>query len=70
VAVKKSITARVSCVVEIEVGTWGGEGPTDLTKLAEQVRHEGYRKVESLITSQGGKVIGTPKVQFIRMIEE
>lgn len=65
---KGSLIARIRCEIEIHVGTWGDDAI--LGQLAEQVRREGANKVRHLIAGNQGKVIGEPKVVFVRAEEE
>ncbi len=67
---KGKIKARIQCTVELEVGTWGGAGSTDLDALTEQVRSEGINALRKISTSNRFTVVGTPKVLFLLLEEE
>lgn len=64
-ASKVSAKARIRCEVEIEVGTWDGNGTFD--ELHDQVAREGVRALENMESRGGGKlkVIGTPTVVMV-----
>ncbi len=60
-------TARIQCVVEVEVGRWYGNSAFD--ELHDQVAAEGLRTLSSMRSTHGAglKVIGEPTVVMVTM---
>jgi len=64
-----SIRARFQCLVEVDVGKWGGGKSVDMDALTEQVNREGRQIIAEALRAKNAKLLGGDKAVFI-VLEE
>lgn len=64
-----SIRARFQCLVEVDVGKWGGGKSVDMDALTEKVNREGRQIIAEALRARNAKLLGGDKAVFI-LLEE